>query len=303
MEKFLLGIDLGGTNTKLGLVKQGHGLVEHLSVATRVEEGPEAATRQWMNAVKPWFQKYNIIGIGIGSPGPLDRQKGTLYKSPNLPGWEGFSFTEALQKQTGKPTLLDKDATVSALGEWKYGEGKGLTDLIVVTLGTGIGTGVISGNQILRGSAGYAPEIGHMVVDLNGPVCKCGRRGCLEAFTGAVATSLRYDELRGQTENASIAEIFARARAGELAANTVIHQWIRALAVALGNMVNVFNPQKIILTGGVAQSWTFVEAEIQKILLHEAFEPSLKCVEIVQSKLGNDGALLGAASLAESQLT
>jgi len=303
VDEFFLAIDLGGTNTKVGIVEKTRGLIDSKTVSTIVKDGPERAAKLWADAARPWLEKHKVLACGIGSPGPLERGTGVLHESPNLPGWENFSFTEFIRKLTGLPTFLDKDATVAALGEWCFGEGRGLTDFIVVTLGTGIGTGVITGGHVLRGSKGYAPEIGHMVIDDNGPLCNCGRHGCIEAFTGATAAALRYNESRGYSSSlVNIAEIFSRAQKGELAAGKIMSQWSKSMAVALGNMINIFNPQKIILTGGVSKNWTIVAEEIQKILLHEAFEPSLKCTEIVLSKLGNDGALLGAAHLAQTQL-
>lgn len=300
MEQYYLAIDLGGTNTKIGLVEKTHGLVQQKNVSTVVSEGPARAVDLWLQAAQEWTTAYKIQACGIGSPGPLDTKTGKIEETPNLPGWGGYSFTDAISSRLKIPCYFDKDATVACLGEWKYGSGRGLDHIIVVTLGTGIGSGVITHGQLLTGSRGFAPEIGHMVINFDGPRCNCGRNGCLEAYTGAIATVRRYQEVsQTSSETITIKDIFQRAQSGESAATLITNQWIHALAVGIGSMINIFNPQRVILTGGVSKAWTYVEKDFQKILLNEAFASSVKCVEVVQSQLGNDSALLGAAYLAQ----
>jgi glucokinase len=297
-QTYTLAIDLGGTNTKFALITKNHQVLKELTLATHSEAGPKAACQRWVNAISDWRNNYTIDLVGIGSPGPLDTVTGEILVTPNLKNWEHFSFTDFFKTQLGVPTFIENDGNCAALGEWS--QDKSISDLVVLTLGTGIGCGVISGGKLVRGAFGWAVEAGHMTIDMKGPLCECGKRGCLEVFVGGAALVKRYNEKAPKKlETLTPQELFNRARLGEELALNLVHSWTEGLAIGIGNLLNLFNPTKVILTGGISPSFSFVEERFKKNLLTQAFVPSIKCTEIVVSKLQNKAGLLGAALWAQ----
>jgi glucokinase len=298
MNSKTLAIDLGGTNTKLAVVSKDLKILDEMEMPTHGNLGVEAAMQRWLAAIEPWIKGQNIDLIGIGSPGPLDTEKGMILETPNLRGWARFSFSDFFKSKLGLPCFIENDANCSALGEWSQ---YSVDDLICITLGTGVGVGIIASGKLVRGTKGMASQGGHMTIDTNGPLCNCGKPGCWEAFAGADSLVRRYNErAQPKVEKLTAHEIFNRARIGEGLATELIHEWTRAMAVAVGNLVNIFNPKKIVLTGGVSRSFHHIEGEFRRILVTQAFEDSLKCAEIVVSQLQNKAGLLGAAYSAAS---
>ena len=291
---YTLAIDLGGTNTKFALVNRELEICHERSYPTFAELGAEQACQRWLSQIKDWLVRHPIDLIGIGSPGPLDSDRGMILSTPNLKDWAHFSFTEFFEKALKVPTFIENDANCAALGEWS--QEKHIDDHVVLTIGTGVGSGVISNGQLLRGANGWAVEAGHMTIDMRGPLCACGKRGCLEAIVGGHGLVARYlERATEKIRDLSPHEVFNRAKLGESLALTLAHEWAEGLAVGVGNLLNIFNPTRVTLTGGVSQNFTFVEERFRKKLLTEAFALNVKYCEIVVSKLQNKAGLLGAA--------
>jgi glucokinase len=297
--KHTLAIDLGGTNTKMAVVTRDMKILEEMIVPTNAAQGAAHATQTWLNAIQPWLTKYKIELVGIGSPGPLDCEKGIMLESPNLKGWTNYSFTEFFTKHLGVPSYIENDANCAGLGEWAFDKDK-VGDLIMLTLGTGVGSGIVSGGKLIRGVKGLGTEAGHMTIDMNGPECGCGKHGCLESFVGARRFVERYNvSAVNKVEPLDAHEVFKRAKSGDRHAEQLVHEWTRALAVGVGNLVNIFNPSKVVLTGGVSRAFNYVEPEFKKILVTQAFEASLKWTEVVVSQLQEKAGLYGAALWAQ----
>jgi glucokinase len=299
MSKLTVAIDLGGTNTKLGLLDQKLNLVATQTIPTEAKLGLEAAIQKWVKIIEEWKKKFELDVIGIGSPGPLDSETGFILKTPNLPQWESFSITETLKKKTGLPSYIENDANCSALGEcWA----NHVSDLVLLTLGTGVGTGVVSGGQLIRGVRGLGVEGGHMVIDHQGPYCGCGRQGCLEAFVGGRLFVQRYNEkAAAKIPELEARKVFELAESGDDHAKKLVKIWIESLAIGIGNLVNIFNPSKVILSGGLSAVYQEIKPVFQEILLREAFAASLKCCEVVVSQLQERAGILGAGLWARQQ--
>lgn len=297
-QSLILAIDLGGTNTKLALVCRDLKIKKEISVPTLGHLPPERAVESWMEAIQDWLSLHSIFVIGMGSPGPLDTKRGIILHTPNLPGWSGFSLAHAFKKYVKAPCFVENDAKCAALGEWSRHK---ISDMIVLTLGTGVGCGIITGGELLRGPKGIGSEAGHMTIDQNGPLCNCGKRGCLEAFVGAYAFVSLYNSKASQKVS-SPEEIFALADEGKSPAIEIRDLWVRALAVGVGNLINIFNPRLIVLTGGVSRSFDKISASFGEILLTQAFEDSVKWTKVVVSRLQQKSGLLGAALQAQKRL-
>jgi glucokinase len=231
----------------------------------------------------------------------LDCSTGVLLETPNIKGWEKFSITGFFSKELGAPCFLENDANCAALGEWSHSK---VPDLVMITLGTGVGTGVISSNQLVRGVKGLGVEAGHMTINFTGPLCGCGKRGCFEAYVGGKLLVEHYNQKSNKKiQDLHAQEVFTRAKNGDPVATLLIGDWIYALAVGIGNLINIFNPTIITLTGGMSRGFSDYQEKFQEILLSQAFETSLKCSKVVVSQLQEKAGLLGAALWARQQLT
>lgn len=241
-------------------------------------------------------ERPSAIGISFG--GPVDYQAGVVRLSHHVPGWENVPIRQLFADAFHAPTWVDNDANVAALGEWRFGAGRGVADLLYVTVSTGVGGGWILDGRPYRGSAGMAGEIGHTVVDPNGPVCLCGKRGCVERLASgpymaqdvALARGLPVEDVTGKM----VAEWAA---VGEATAVAILERGARGLGVGLGNAANLLNPSRIVLGGGVTKSgerwWHWVREAAQLTAL-----PEVK-FDVVPAQLGDDAPLWGAAALVE----
>lgn len=300
MEPKTLAIDLGGTNTKLALITKDLKITDEMEMPTHGNLGVDAAMQRWATAMEPWITANKIDLIGMGSPGPLDTEQGMILETPNLKNWAGFSFKDFFKNRFNLPCFIENDANCSVLGEWSQSK---VDDMIAVTLGTGVGVGIMASGRLVRGTKGMASQGGHMTIDRNGPLCNCGKRGCWEAYAGADSLVRLYNEkAQPKVEKLTAHEIFNRARIGESLALEMVSNWVQSMAIAVGNLINIFNPKKIVLTGGVSRSFHHHETEFKKILVTQAFEDSLNCAEVVVSQLQNKAGLLGAALRAQQQL-
>ncbi|MDZ4678236.1 MAG: ROK family protein [Oligoflexia bacterium] len=297
--KHTLAIDLGGTNTRFAIFTKDLTLQDEMSIATNPQWGAKIASEKWLDAIAPWLTKYSIDLVGIGSPGPLDTKRGMILETPNLKNWALFSFTDFFKTKLNLDCVLENDANCAVFGEWTYLK---IPNLIALTLGTGVGSGIISEGKLILGAGGLASEAGHMSIDRNGPLCECGKRGCLEVFVGGASLVKRYNERQSQPViGITPQEIFNRAGAGESLAQEFVKEWVWALAIGVGNLVNIFNPQKIILTGGVSHAFNANADEFHKILLTEAFKESLKWCDVAVSQLQDKAGIIGVAAWAQTR--
>lgn len=303
-------IDLGGTNTKLGLVRSSGEVVGEQVFRTR----PDRAAESWADeaasglrglATSQGIPEEEIGAIGIGAPGPLSSKEGVLTNPlPNLPNWRGFAICRALTERLGKPAFLDNDANVAGLSEQWLGVGKDVENLIVLTLGTGIGAGVIAEGRLLHGFSENAGELGHVSIDHAGPRCgACGNRGCLELYISAAATVERFRrklEAAGAQaeEDLTPARVFEAAEAGDEAARETFAEFGYYLGAAIANFVHAFNPEMVVLAGGLAGAARYYLEQVRAVVAERTFPDLQVGLRVGVSPLGETMGLLGAARLA-----
>jgi glucokinase len=312
MRSVLLGLDLGGTNIK-GVLLDVNSLkpVHKVQFSTRADRGVGPVISQMGEAIRSLLarasvDKLIVKGIGIGSAGLV--LQGTVRNSPNLPGWQGAVPLERLLKKElkgSKITLeIDNDANCFVLAETLCGAGRGYRDVIGLTLGTGVGGGLVLDGKLYRGSTGGAGELGHASIKYDGPLCLCGNRGCLEAMVGAGAIVKRYLSLmpksNGRKPEGTVAEISGRAKKGGRTAVKCLAETGTLLGVALANYVNIFNPQAIVIGGGVAQAGELILASARGEMKKRAMPYNVQKAKVKAARLGPWAGAIGAALLAKN---
>lgn len=309
MERLCFGIDIGGTSVKLGLFTDKGDLLDKWEIPTNKEDNgshilEDVAASVNKKIVDGKLNRDNIIGIGIGVPGPVT-EDGTVIHCVNL-GWGVFNVAEETKRLTGFETKVGNDANVAALGEMWQGGGRGYKNLIMVTLGTGVGGGVILNGEILTGSNGAAGEIGHITVNFEEEdSCNCGRKGCLEQFasaTGIVKEAKRMLEkskepskLR-EVSHLSAKAIFDYAKEGDDLSNKLVEQLCRYLAIAMSHIAHVVDPQAFVIGGGVSKAGTMLTEKIKKYYDNNVLF-ALKNKDFKLAELGNDAGIYGSAKL------
>ena len=314
-EKMIVGVDLGGTKIDAVLADARGKIAARELVETRASEGPDAVIARIVAAIKKVSADSKVAGVGIGAAGVFDIKTGVVTFSPNMPGWNHIPFRDIVQREVGIATFVDNDATVAALGEYKFGAAKGIDHFICVTVGTGIGGGIVTNGEIYRGISGSAGEIGHMTIDINGPRCGCGNNGCWEAFAsgtalereaaakmraGARTTIPRF--AKEGSGRISAKSIYLAAQDGDSLAQELIARLGFYLGVGLANLVNVFNPQLIVMSGGVARMGDMILEPARKTVRERAFQISAKAARVEVSPLGYDAGPLGAVALALNEM-
>jgi glucokinase len=307
-----LGVDIGGTNIKLATVNSRARVLRRWAMDTHARRGPEEAFQR-IRALLPELigARHQLAGLGVGCAGLVDIRRGTLLASPNLSAWADVSIGRIAKRLFGVQTIVDNDANAAAYGEYIRGAGRRARMFICITLGTGVGGSIIYRGQILRGADNFAGEIGHMTVSEDGPQCRCGNRGCLEAFVGSRAlvasarrrlknTRGRSSRLRcdGSGRVLTPSLIAEAARRGDRLATAVLRDAAAHLGTALASLVNIFNPDVIALSGGISGAYDLMEDTVTRVVLRRAFEASARSVTITQGQLGNDAAPIGAAVMA-----
>ncbi len=273
-EVLTVGIDLGGTSIRVGLYDHAMRLLAQHSMPTRVAAGPQLAVDEMAAAIRTLSARIagssatDLIGIGIGSPGPINLRTGVLGLLPNLHGWENFPLRDALAEATGLPVIIESDANAAAIAEWKLGAGRasGLETMVMITLGTGVGSGLILDGKVWHGMFGMGGELGHTVVVPGGLLCGCGSHGCLEVYASAnglirlaQAVGRGKDaspELRDLTQGAFMPlDVALLAEAGDLSAKLAFEQLGDYLGLGLANLISTLDPPMIVVGGGVASAW------------------------------------------------
>ncbi len=300
----ILGIDIGGTTSKMGLVQDGKVLGRtHISTTGHADEQAFADALSAAARQLAFDHSVSITAVGIGAPN-ANQLNGLIEQAPNLPWKHDVALAAMLRERLLVPATLGNDANAAALGEWRYGAGQGYQDLLVVTLGTGLGSGSIVNEELLLGSAGNAGELGHTIVMPGGRACTCGRLGCLEAYVSIRGIMATYSELsdHGRPRPPSVEVVAADAAQGDPVALQCFDRTAAWLAIGLANAVCITGPARIVLFGGIARSGDLI---MLPLLRH--FEKALLNiyhgrVDIALSALpGDDAALLGAAALSTAQ--
>lgn len=314
-----VGVDLGGTNTKIGIVDSNGKILIKNTIKTNSSYGVEKTMmRIWEEAESLCkegnIDRKNLLGIGIGIPGPV--MNGEVVRSfANFPWEDNINIKKIMEGISKVKTKIENDVNVIAMGEAKFGAGKGSKNSITVALGTGIGGGIIVNNNLITGIAGAGGEIGHMKIVENGKICGCGQRGCFEAYGSATAIiresisrlsvnkeNLLYKKIDGKLERLSAKDIFDCAKDGDKFSIAIIDYTSNYLAMGIGNLLNIINPEIIILSGGVALAGEILIDKINENLKKYAMPVTLNDLEIKQGILGNDAGIKGATSLFIEQI-
>jgi glucokinase len=304
----VIGVDLGGTNVRAAVVNRDGEVLARHKEATRASEGRERVLSRLVEIIRDLElqarnKQYEVAGLGVGAPGVIEAGKGIVVKSPNLPDWNNFALRSALEAAVGLPVVLENDANAAALGEQWRGAGRGTSSMILLTLGTGVGGGIVLDGRIWRGADGMAGEIGHMTLFPGGRQCTCGNRGCLEMYASARGIVQTYREAgasgKSHPEDVLTSEsIYSAAREGDRRAAAVMRDTGRFLGIGVASLINIFNPERIVIGGGVRDAWQlFIDAARDEV--HQrAFEAPAKRAAIVPAELGDDAGMVGAAALA-----
>lgn len=286
-------VDIGGTKIAIGLVDREGNLHAYRDIPTQAESGPQDAVLRIDKVLRKIFNasQGNLIGIGIGSTGPVYPMTGEIGKLDFLPGWDGFNIVQQLADRFNLPVAMENDADAAALGEARWGAGKGASHFLYVTVSTGIGTGFVIDGALYRGVNSSHPEMGHHIIDPSGPLCSCGGNGCWESLASGPAMVQWMNDPRFT----SAQEICSAAEQGHEHARQAVERTGRYLGIGLANMVTLFVPDVIALGGGVMQSrhlfWEQIQSSIKTICGYVPYQE----VRIVPAKLGYQAGLIGAA--------
>lgn len=303
MQKLAIGIDLGGTNiTGAQVTKKGR-LLKIEKIKTNAKEGKAKVIKRIKDIIHTLMTD-NVEGIGVGSPGPLSSKKGIVYNPPNLPGWKDVPLRDIISREFGLPVILENDANCACFGEKWAGAGKKVKSLICLTLGTGIGGGIILDNKLWRGIDDTAGEIGHMIIDPDGPVCGCGNYGCLEAFSSATALVKKaIDELPHLNKNTLTArDIYESAKKGDILARRLLEDAGRYLGIGIASLVNILNPEMVVLCGRMTGAGKFILSPLQREVKKRSFAVPGRRVKICLSELGEYAGVIGAAGIVWEEL-
>ncbi|HYN88119.1 MAG TPA: ROK family protein [Ardenticatenaceae bacterium] len=312
MSRYVVGVDLGGTHLRAALVDDTGTIIGQLKRRTMADEGPERVFENLADAiiaVSAEMPRKTLLGVGVAAPGPVDTEAGVVHAPPNLPGWGIVPLAEILSRRTGLPIRVGNDANLAAVGEHTFGAGVGLSNLIYLTISTGIGGGVIADNRLLLGQRGLAAELGHILIVPHGPICSCGLRGHLEALAAGPAIAEHMAGLlrAGLTSSVqpvngqiSAIEIVKAAQEGDSLACQVIGEAGTFIGRGIASMVHCFAPQRIVIGGGVSNAGDLLLKPIQQSAYSRVMPAYRDTFDIVLTALGDDVGLLGAAGLALS---
>lgn len=312
---FNIGIDLGGTFIKYGIVNEDGEIIEKEKAATPAGCGYAETVEIIVSVTGKISAEHGapVCGLGIGAPGVVDGEKGVVRSSGNL-GWENKPLAEDLSAMLGIPVMLSNDANAAAYGEYVCGAGKQYNSIVLLTLGTGVGSGIVIDGKLFEGNRGAGAELGHETIRFGGEKCTCGRRGCLEAYASATALirqtkramekdrqSKLWQLCSGDFENVNGKTSFDGLRSGDTTAKKVVNAYIRYLAEGVANIVNAFRPEAILLGGGISREGDTLISPLKRKVKRLLFGDSRYApVKILTASLGNNAGLVGAAMLAKN---
>lgn len=312
--KHYLGIDLGGTNIVVGCVAEdGSRVLGLVNGPTEAAAGAEGVLRRMLDlaqrsmaAARQEDPALAIAGVGIGAPGPLDAGRNIIRLAPNL-GWKDFPLRQRIADGLGLPAVLDNDANCAALGEWWQGAARGTRNALSLTIGTGIGGGIIIDGRLYHGASSAAGELGHTTIDSGGRRCKCGNYGCIEAYASGPAIAARAVEaleagaesslpslVQGDVEKITAETVYRAAHEGDELALEVVRDTAIYLGAAIANFVNIFNPEVVVVCGGVTLAGEKLFHPLQREVTKRAFKPAVEVCRIVPGKLPGTAGVLGA---------
>jgi glucokinase len=300
MPEFSIGVDLGGTNLRAAAIDSSGKLLEKISGHTDVREGRDAVIQDIVDAIlalkKGAGAGSRLAGVGIGVPGFIEMKRGIIVGSNNLPGFDDFPVRDEIEKRLGTTVILENDANAAALGEKWLGAGKDVNDLVLLTLGTGIGGGIIVNGRVLHGCVGMAAELGHLTVIPNGNPCGCGNTGCVEKHASATAI-VAMARMLSLGENLTAAQVYELATQGNLKARMIFEHMGMALGIALANLINTFNFPLYLLSGGVLAAWDEFAPSMFREIERRSFTYRNAKTSVSKALLGSEAGLYGAAYL------
>lgn len=325
-KKWVLGVDLGGTNIVVGVLPMDGGdgsVLAERRVATEAHRGAKFVVDRIIGLIgevrDEVMSRYgggvsDFAGIGIGSPGPLDRKTGTVINTPNL-GWRNFPLRDLISNGVGLPATLDNDGNCATYGEWWLGAGRNVNTLIGLTLGTGIGGGIVLNGEIFHGVSDAAGEIGHMTIDSTGRKCNCGNYGCLEAYASGPAIAARAIEgieagaesllpalVNGKLEEITAATVYEGVVLGDPYANEVMRETAKLLGAGVGSIINLLNPEMVVIAGGVTRAGQHLFVPLRAEVRRRAFRVAEEACQIVSGKLPGSAGLIGAAAVFKKEM-
>jgi glucokinase len=323
-QQYIVGVDLGGTNIVAGAMsadgKHSHGM---RSISTSAELGAEGVADRIVGLIEGVIldtiaetnaHRNDFIGVGIGAPGPLDREKGIVIVAPNL-GWRNFPLRDHIADRLNLAATLDNDANCATVGEWWQGAARGGNIVVGMTIGTGIGGGLIIDGKLFHGASDVAGEIGHTTIDLNGRHCKCGNYGCLEAYASGPAIAVRAREVLVREETASLlpslvdgnldaitaATVYQAAQQGDAVASEIVRDTARYLGVGIANLLNVINADVVVIAGGVRAAGDALFVPLRAEVRRRAFRPAVDATRIVPGELPGTAGVVGAVATFKMQ--
>lgn len=320
MAKMIVGVDLGGTSIKLALLTNNGEFIDKWEVPTDKSDSGKHIPKTIAIAIEEKLNqmdktKEDIAGIGIGAPGSVRLEDGLIFAAVNL-GWVNYPLKEILEKESGIPVIVDNDANIAAVGEMWKGAGNGAKDVVMVTLGTGVGGGVIVNGDVAHGISGSAGEIGHITVQLeNGELCNCGKTGCLETISSATGIArIANEKLQNTTKETVLKEmsndspltakdVFEAYSNGDEVAEEIVNHVMKYLALVLAGVGNTLNPENIIIGGGVSNAGDLLLRPLKKYFDEFAFTTVRDSTKLSIAKLGNDAGAIGAAYLVKKFIT
>ncbi|HEU4452645.1 MAG TPA: ROK family protein [Longimicrobium sp.] len=318
-KRWIVGVDLGGTNIVVGLLPiEGGDVLGFRTHPTESQRGAKFVVDRIVHMVEEAIAEVvsehgttrdAIAGVGIGSPGPLDRKTGTVINTPNL-GWRNFPLRDLISNAVKLPCTLDNDANCATYGEWWLGAGRGTQTLVGLTLGTGIGGGIVLNGAIYHGCSDVAGEIGHMTIDGNGRRCKCGNYGCLEQYASGPAIALRAVEgleagaesmltemVDGRMEDITAATVYEATVLGDPYATEVMKDTAKFLGAGIANIINILNPEMVVIAGGVTRAGDHLFDPLRAEVRKRAFRSAQECCRIVSGELPGTAGVVGAAAV------
>ncbi|GIP61643.1 glucokinase [Virgibacillus pantothenticus] len=318
MEQIIIGMDIGGTTAKLGLISDIGDIIYKWEVPTNTDGGGQHIVDDIWNSVSQKLQELQykqdqVLGIGVGAPGFIEDKTGFVYEAVNI-GWKNYPLGEFLTERSKLPVFVENDANVAALGENWRGAGNQVANLIAITLGTGVGGGIIANGRVVSGEAGIGGEIGHVIVDLNGSNCNCGRKGCLETIASATGIARQAIEKAQSSPESGLAKILAAngsltskdvfqlAEEDDSEAKEIVAYTMDVLGMAIANMCVTLSPAKVLIGGGVSKAGQPLLTAIEKAFVRYALPKISENCELKFAQLGNDAGIIGAAFLVKQKL-
>ncbi len=313
MGRVVIGVDLGGTNMRTALLSSDGVILDKRKEATQASEGWKRVVARLVDSIAQQSetarqQGMTVAAVGVGAPGVILMDKGIVVKSPNFPDWNNLPLRNELEQALRIPVVIENDANAAALGEQWRGAGRGINSMILLTLGTGVGGGIVLNSRVWQGADGMAGEIGHMTVIPDGRQCGCGNTGCLEMYASARGIVQTYQEARekagiGRDSAMTSETIYQAARSGDAIARKAMKDMGCMLGIGIANLINIFNPQMIVIGGGVRDGWDLFIGATHEEIMKRAFQVPAERTEIMPSMLGDDAGMIGAAAAALQKMT